>query len=98
MIKNKIKTGVKRTGKIAEYQRKGQAIIKRGINAGHKDTMLEVLGTLDATELVKSKRGLEKLKQDMKYVRQLPKIREENAKRDADFKNKKFKNLIKIPT
>ena len=91
MIKNKIKkTGVKRTGKIAEYQRKGQAIIKRGINAGHKDTMLEVLGTLDATELVKSKRGLEKLKQDMKYVRQLPKIREENAKRDADFQNKRL--------
>lgn len=63
--------------KIAEYIKKGQAVIDRGIKSGHQANMLKHLGTLDVNKLVKSKAGLEKLKNDMKYIRQIPTIEKE---------------------
>lgn len=68
---------VKGTSKIANYRKKAQAIINRGLKRGLQDEMREVLGTLDVNDLVKSAIGLDKLKQKMKYVRQLPTIKKE---------------------
>lgn len=71
------KKAVKSTSKIAGYRKKAQAIIDRGLKRGLQDEMIEVLGTLDVNDLVKSAIGLDKLKHKMKYVRQLPKIKQE---------------------
>lgn len=77
-IANKVtKKAVKGTGKISGYRKKAQAIIDRGLKRGLQDEMIEVLGTLDVNDLVKSAIGLDKLKHKMKYVRQLPKIKKE---------------------
>ena len=80
-----IKGNIKNNKKLKEYHKKAQAIINRGIKAGHEENMKKHLGSLDVNELVKSKKGLEKLKNDMKYIRQIPKI-----KKDVDAYNRKF--------
>ena len=99
MLKDKIikkvksKTTKTKTSKIDSYIKKGQAIIDRGINSGLKDVMIEKLGTLNASELIKSQIGLEKLKNKMKFIRELPSIREANLAYDTKVQRNKAERI-----
>ena len=78
-IKNTVTNSVddvvkNKTGKIAQYQAQGQKLLDKGIKDGLQDHMMERLGTLNITELVKSATGLKQLEQKMKFIRELPKI------------------------
>lgn len=76
--KNVITGGAtKSVGKVTQYQAKAQKLIDKGLKAGLEEHMIERLGTLSATELVKSAVGLKQLEQKMKFIHQLPKILKE---------------------
>lgn len=92
MIVQTIKSTVKNNKRLKEYRKKAQGIIDRGIKAGHEENMKKHLGSLDVNKLVKSKKGLEKLKNDMKYIRQIPQI-----EKDVEAYNRKVERnkLIK---
>lgn len=60
----------KKKSKLSQHRRNSRAIIKRAINDGYGKELLRVLGTLDVNELVKSKRGHEKIKHTMKVIRE----------------------------
>ena len=87
---NKTTKGVNKTNKLNSYRKSAQGIINRGLKSGHEQNMLKHLGTLDVNELVKSKKGLEKLKDKMKYIRQIPKIERDNKIYDAKVERNKL--------
>lgn len=81
--------------KITEYLKRAQGIIDRGIKSGHEANMLKHLGTLDVNKLVKSKKGLEKLKSDMKYIRQIPTIEKDNKNYERKVERQKLIKELK---
>lgn len=87
---NKTTKGVKKTSKIKQYQTNGKRIIKKGINDGYEADIIRVYGTTDVTEIVKSKRGLENLKQKMKAFREKAGVIKRNKEYDAKVERNKL--------
>lgn len=59
----------KYVSKKSQYRRNSKAVIKRAISDGFENEIIKALGTLDVNELVKSKKGHEKVKQVIKEIR-----------------------------
>ena len=74
MSKNKKSTKV---GVIKDYQTKGQRSINTAIKNGYGDAILAKYGTTDAKEIVKSKKGLDNLRRNLKVIKERPKIEQE---------------------
>lgn len=60
----------KKTSKLSQYRRNTKAIIKRAVESGYGKELMERLKTFDVNELVKSKKGHEKVKNTMQAIRE----------------------------
>lgn len=89
-VKKVVKKTAQKGGKIKAYRKSAQGIINRGIKSGYEDLMIEKFGTLDVNVLIKSKKGLDKLKNEMKYIRQIPKIQRELKAYEEKVERKKL--------
>lgn len=83
----------KKISKLSQYRRNSRAIIKRGINDGYENELLRMLGTLDINELVKSRKGHEKIKHTMKVIRERHGILIKEAEKLSDKQLGEIKDM-----